>query len=59
VPTKRVEAFRAFLRAKISIWHLKDPEVKDAARWVSRADLHLQTAERLVLDGHSLLEPSS
>jgi aminoglycoside phosphotransferase family enzyme len=40
------EAFRAFLRAKISIWHLKDREVKDPGKWISRTRNYVETAER-------------
>jgi aminoglycoside phosphotransferase family enzyme len=40
------EAFRSFLRAKISIWHLKDPEVKDPGKWISRTRDYVEAAER-------------
>lgn len=43
------KAFRAFLRAKISIWHLKDPEVKDSSKWVSKTERYLSWTERLIL----------
>jgi aminoglycoside phosphotransferase family enzyme len=42
------KAFRAFVRAKIAIWHLRDPDVKDASRWVSKADRYVEAAARLV-----------
>jgi len=42
------KTFRAFLRAKISIWHLKDRDVKNSEKWVSKTDRYLQAAERLV-----------
>jgi aminoglycoside phosphotransferase family enzyme len=40
------KAFRAFLRAKISIWHLKDREVKDPGKWISRTRDYVEVAER-------------
>jgi aminoglycoside phosphotransferase family enzyme len=40
------KTFRAFLRAKISIWHLKDREVKDPARWIWRTNRYVEAAER-------------
>ncbi len=40
------KTFRAFLRAKISIWHLKDREVKDADKWISRTNRYVEAAER-------------
>jgi aminoglycoside phosphotransferase family enzyme len=42
------KTFRAFLRAKISIWHLKDRDVKDKDKWVSKTNQYLEAAERLV-----------
>jgi aminoglycoside phosphotransferase family enzyme len=46
------KAFRAFLRAKISIWHLKDPEVRQRDKWIAKTNRYLEAAER------SLQEPS-
>jgi aminoglycoside phosphotransferase family enzyme len=42
------KTFRAFLRAKITIWHLKDRDVKNSEKWVSKTGRYLQAAERLV-----------
>jgi aminoglycoside phosphotransferase family enzyme len=42
------KAFRAFLRAKIAIWHLRDRDVKNSEKWISKTDRYLETAERLV-----------
>jgi len=36
------EAYRAFLRAKIAIWHLADDEIQDHARWRARAVQYLE-----------------
>lgn len=36
--------YRAQLRAKLSIWHLKDDGRKDAGKWVARARDYLQLA---------------
>lgn len=47
------KAFRAFLRAKITIWHLRDPEVKDVSRWIHRTNRYIEAAERLVHSGCS------
>jgi aminoglycoside phosphotransferase family enzyme len=41
------ETFRAFLRAKITIWHLKDRDVKDAEKWISKTSRYVEAAERL------------
>ena len=40
------KTFRAFLRAKITIWHLKDREVKDPDKWISRTSRYVEAAER-------------
>jgi aminoglycoside phosphotransferase family enzyme len=53
------KTFRAFLRAKISIWHLKDREVKDSDKWVSRTNRYIEAAERLVHQGRESHESSS
>jgi uncharacterized protein len=42
------KTFRPFLRAKISIWHLKDREVKDFDKWIAKTDRYIEAAERLV-----------
>jgi aminoglycoside phosphotransferase family enzyme len=42
------KAFRAFLRAKIAIWHLRDRDVTDTGKWISRTDRYLRASERLV-----------
>jgi aminoglycoside phosphotransferase family enzyme len=42
------KGFRAFLRSKIAIWHLKDREVKDTEKWISKTDRYLEAAERMV-----------
>jgi aminoglycoside phosphotransferase family enzyme len=38
------KTFRAFLRAKITIWHLHDPDVKDTSKWVSKTCRYLDAA---------------
>jgi aminoglycoside phosphotransferase family enzyme len=42
---------RAALRSKLSVWHLREPQVRDPARWVKQAraylDLAATYAERL------------
>jgi aminoglycoside phosphotransferase family enzyme len=47
------KTFRAFLRAKITIWHLRDPEVKDVPRWLRRTERYLEVAERNLHSGCS------
>jgi aminoglycoside phosphotransferase family enzyme len=42
------KTFRAFLRAKISIWHLKDQDVKESDKWIAKTDRYIEAAERLV-----------
>jgi aminoglycoside phosphotransferase family enzyme len=39
------EGFRAFLRAKIAIWHLDEPEPRDGAKWRPRAVSYLRIAQ--------------
>jgi uncharacterized protein len=34
--------YRALRRAKIAIWHLKDPSVRDCAKWSDRAQRYLE-----------------
>jgi aminoglycoside phosphotransferase family enzyme len=41
------KAFRAFLRAKMAIWHLKDQDVKNTEKWTSKSERYLEAAERL------------
>ncbi len=36
---------RAFLRAKIAVWHLRDDQIIDLERWRSRAETYLDLAE--------------
>jgi aminoglycoside phosphotransferase family enzyme len=47
------KTFRAFLRAKITIWHLRDPEVKDVPKWLGRTERYLEAAERNLHSGCS------
>lgn len=35
---------RAFLRAKIAVWHLNDPDVQDPPHWVGKAQTYLRLA---------------
>ena len=42
------KAFRAFLRARIAIWHIADHEVRDIERWRARAWDYLRLAEALM-----------
>lgn len=42
------KTYRAFLRAKLTIWHLRDPNVKDPRKWIERAERYVSLAERLV-----------
>ena len=37
----------ALVRAKIAIWHLKDPDVRDSAKWIGKAKDYLCRAESL------------
>ncbi len=37
----------AFVRAKIAVWHLKDPDVRDPAKWIGKAKDYLRRAESL------------
>jgi aminoglycoside phosphotransferase family enzyme len=36
---------RAYLRAKIAIWHLDEPEVREPSKWTRRAHEYLQLAQ--------------
>ncbi len=42
---KFYQAYRACLRAKLSLWHITDPEAPDAARWRDKALRYLCLAE--------------
>jgi aminoglycoside phosphotransferase family enzyme len=35
---------RAYLRAKIAIWHLDEPDVRDTSKWTRRADEYFRLA---------------
>ena len=37
----------AFVRAKIAVWHLKDPDVRDPAKWIGKAKDYLCRAGSL------------
>jgi aminoglycoside phosphotransferase family enzyme len=56
-PSRRLLAFyksyHAGMRAKIAVWHLNEPEVRDAAQWRQKAQHYLRLAARLTrLLGH-------
>lgn len=38
------KSYRACLRAKLAIWHLRDPDVREPERWPRRARQYLQIA---------------
>lgn len=40
--------FRAWLRAKITIWHLDDPSIQDRTKWRLRSQEYLRIAERRI-----------
>lgn len=40
------KAYRAYIRAKIAIWHLADDTVTDTAKWSKRCSDYLRIAER-------------
>lgn len=40
------KCFRAFLRAKIAIWHLKEPDVRSPTKWRDRATQYLRLARK-------------
>ena len=48
------KAFRAFLRAQMAIWHLRDPAVKDAGKWTDRAERNVELAEHLITESSEL-----
>jgi aminoglycoside phosphotransferase family enzyme len=41
---RTARTYRAYLRAKIAIWHLDEPEARDTAKWRRRADEYLHLA---------------
>lgn len=45
------KAFRACLRAKISVWHIADHQVLDHQRWLRLAQTYLDLAERYLHHG--------
>lgn len=45
------KVFRAFLRAKIAIWHIADHDVSDTERWRARAYDYLRLAESYARNG--------
>jgi aminoglycoside phosphotransferase family enzyme len=38
------KCWRAYLRAKIAIWHLDEPRVREPSKWVQRTDQYLRLA---------------
>jgi len=50
-PTKLIyfyKIYRACVRAKLAIWHLKDSQILDHAKWVDRANEYLNIAKKYV-----------
>jgi aminoglycoside phosphotransferase family enzyme len=43
------KSYRASLRAKLAIWHLKDSQVQQQSKWTHRAKEYLQLAEKYPL----------
>jgi aminoglycoside phosphotransferase family enzyme len=39
--------YHALVRAKIAVWHLKDPDVRDPAKWIIKAKDYLRRAGSL------------
>lgn len=39
------KCYRAYLRAKIAIWHLDDPQLREPAKWTTRAGQYLRLAQ--------------
>ncbi len=39
--------YRALRRAKLAVWHLEDPAVREPAHWIARAKRYLDLAPRL------------
>jgi aminoglycoside phosphotransferase family enzyme len=37
----------ACIRAKIAVWHLRDPKVTDAVKWIDKAKLYLRLAQSI------------
>lgn len=40
------KSFRAILRARLTIWHLRDPHVADPAKWLARTRDYIRLASR-------------
>lgn len=40
------QCYRAFLRAKLSIWHLKDHDHQEHSKWVKRTEQYLALAQK-------------
>jgi aminoglycoside phosphotransferase family enzyme len=40
-------SWHACLRARIAVWHLRDDEVRDPAKWTNKAEQYLQLAARI------------
>jgi uncharacterized protein len=39
--------YHAYVRAKIAIWHLRDPDVRDREKWIAKAKSYLERAQSL------------
>jgi aminoglycoside phosphotransferase family enzyme len=50
-PPQRLLAFyknyHALIRAKVAVWHLKEPNARDPQQWIERANLYLDLASYL------------
>lgn len=51
------KSYRAFLRAKLSIWHLRDDDVTQPAKWFDRASAYLRMAQQYILETRVPNEP--
>lgn len=51
------KSYRAFLRAKLSIWHLRDDDVAQPSKWFNRALAYLRMAQQYILETRAPNEP--
>jgi aminoglycoside phosphotransferase family enzyme len=45
------KSYHACIRAKIAVWHLKEPDARDRTTWISKANHYLQLASYIMPPG--------
>ncbi|NRO95540.1 hypothetical protein GWC77_06260 [Paraburkholderia sp. NMBU_R16] len=53
------QSYRAAIRAKLALWHLREPAYRDSAHWRAKAQCYLELAQRHIEHCASALTPDA